>query len=175
MTQPEGFAVWITGIPASGKSTLARELVRKLKERGICPALLESDVMRAILTPEADYGRDDRDRFYRQLADIGAMLAAQGLPVIFDATANRKAYRDHARSLIRRFTEVYVQCPVDTCRQRDPKGIYAAAKRGTASNVPGIQISYEPPPSPEVTVDGTTDPRQGADAVLHYLVAVHHI
>ena len=95
-------------IPASEKSTLARELVRKLNERGIYPALLKSDVMRAILAPEADYGRDDRDRFYRQLADVGAMLTAQGLPVIFDATANRKAYRDHARSLIRRFIEVYI-------------------------------------------------------------------
>jgi adenylylsulfate kinase len=175
MTRPEGFAVWITGIPASGKSTLAQELVRKLNERGIYPAVLESDVMRAVLTPEADYGSDERDRFYRQLADIGAMLAAQGLPVIFDATANRKAYRDRARSLIRRFIEVYVQCPVETCRQRDPKGIYAAAVRGTASNVPGIQASYEPPPSPEVTVDGTTDPRQSADAILHYLVAMHNI
>jgi adenylylsulfate kinase len=103
------------------------------------------------------------------------MLTAQGIPVIFDATANRKAYRDHARSLIRRFIEVYIQCPVETCKQRDPKGIYAAAERGTASNVPGIQVSYEPPPSPEVTVDGTMNPRQDADEVLHYLVAVYNI
>lgn len=175
MTSPQGFAVWITGIPASGKSTITRELVRMLHERGIQPAVLESDVMRAVLTPAPDYGREERDRFYRQLADIGALLAQQGLPVIFDATANRQGYRDHARSLIPRFIEVYVHCPEETCRRRDPKGIYAAAVHGAASLVPGIQVPYEPPPIPEVTVDGCADPAQGADAILRQLLALRYI
>jgi adenylylsulfate kinase len=169
MSGEKGFAVWITGIPASGKSSITRELVLDLNLMGISPAVLESDSLRTILTPALTYMQDERDRFYLQLAEFGALLARQGIPVLFDATANRRAYRDHARSLIARFVEVFVNCNVDICRNRDPKGIYAAASLGSASNVPGIQAAYENPQYPEVILDCIENPSVSAKMILEHL------
>jgi adenylylsulfate kinase len=169
MSGEKGFAVWITGIPASGKSSITRELVVDLNLIGISPAVLESDSLRTVLTPTPTYRQDERDRFYLQLAEVGALLARQGIPVIFDATANRRAYRDHARNLITRFVEVFVNCTVDICRSRDPKGIYAAASLGTASNVPGIHAAYENPRYPEVTLDCSENPSVSAKRILGHL------
>lgn len=169
MKGKQGFAIWITGIPASGKSSITRELVGKLNEQGVLPAVLESDALRSILTPEPTYGPEERDRFYLQMAQIGEMLCREGIPVIFDATANRRDYRDHARSRIASFLEVLVECPLEVCRKRDPKGLYAAADQGTAMSVPGVQAPFEPPLEPDVVVDGREDPRASADAILRLL------
>lgn len=152
MTAPGNWALWITGLPASGKSTITAALLRLLKGQGTVPAVLESDTLRRILTPAATYSAEERDLFYRQMALLGAMLVKSGIPVIFDATANRRAYRDHARFLIGRFLEVYVECPLETCRARDPKGIYAAAAADTSTTVPGLHVPYEPPLSPDITI-----------------------
>jgi len=169
MKGKQGFAVWITGVPASGKSSISRELVGKLNDQGVLPAILGSDELRSILTPEPTYSTEERDRFYRQMAQIGEMLCREGIPVIFDATANRREYRDHARSRISSFLEVLVACPLELCRKRDPKGIYAAADRGKALNVPGVQTPFEPPLEPDVVVDGREDPRISADTIFRRL------
>jgi adenylylsulfate kinase len=175
MNGKEGFAVWITGIPASGKSAITRELVARMNSQGLSAAVLESDVLRTILTPEPTFSSKERDHFYLQMALFGAMLARQSIPVIFDATANRRAYRDHARTLIPCFVEVFVSCTVDICRERDPKGIYAAAARGAASNVPGMQAVYEPPLNPEVTVDCREAPLINAEKIFTQIMALRYI
>jgi adenylylsulfate kinase len=169
MKGKQGFAVWITGLPASGKSSITRELAGKLRERGVFPAVLGSDAMRMILTPEPTYDPEERDLFYRQMAQIGDMLCRDGIPVIFDATANRREYRDQARSRISSFLEVLVECPLDLCRKRDPKGIYAAADQGKATHVPGVQAPFEPPLEPDVVVDGRDDARASADTIVRRL------
>jgi adenylylsulfate kinase len=175
MNEEKGFAVWITGIPASGKSSITRELVACLNRLGISPSVLESDAMRRVLTPQPSYDQDERDRFYLQLADLGTVLAHQGLPVIFDATANRRAYRDHARTRITRFVEVFVDCTIELCVARDPKGLYQAANRGIASHVPGLQAVYEPPLTPEVTVDCRDSPSVSAERIIAYLKELRYI
>lgn len=152
-----GFAVWITGLPASGKSTLARALKAQLAEHGVNAAVLESDVIRRVLSDGPSYDPQDRDSFYRAMTYIGALLTEHAVPVIFDATANRRAYREEARRQISRFLEVYVECPLEVCMRRDPKGIYKQAREGAASNVPGVQAGYEPPQSPDVLVHGDRD------------------
>lgn len=162
----EAFAVWLTGLPASGKSAIAAALRRQLAAEGINVCVLESDVLRPILTPEAAYRDADRDRFYRQLADLGAILARQGANVIFDATANLRRYRDRARAEIPRFVEVYVECPLATCEARDPKGIYRKSREGLAANVPGVQAPYEPPAAPPTTDSLQPGPAAGA-LVVH--------
>ena len=169
MSGKEGFAIWITGIPASGKSSITRELVQKLNEQGVLPAVLESDALRSILTPAPTYASEERDRFYLQMAQIGEMLCREGLPVIFDATANRRGYRNHARARITSFLEVLVECPLEVCRKRDPKGIYLAADQGKFMSVPGVQAEYEPPLEPDVIVDGRDDPRISADTIMRRL------
>lgn len=152
----EAFAVWLTGLPASGKSAIAGALKARLAEAGLSVEVLESDAVRAQITPEPAYSREERDMFYRALAFFGSRLVARGVPVIFDATASRRAYRDLARTLIPNFVEVAVVCPLEVCRRRDPKGIYRRGEQDRGATVPGLQESYEPPLAPEVTVDTTT-------------------
>lgn len=168
----QGFAVWITGLPASGKSSLAGELALLLREQGVAVVVLESDAARKFLTPEPGYTEDERDRFYGALAEIGELIVKSGVPVIFDATASKRIYRDGARSGIPRFMEVFVDCPLEVCRKRDPKGIYARAASGAAGTVPGVQVPYEPPLRPEVTIDCRTPSAQGAEAVLRVIRAL---
>lgn len=166
-----GFAVWITGLPASGKSTIAGALVRELSSRGVNAAVLESDALRRVLTPRPTYTEEERDVFYGAMIFMGRLLAGHGVAVIFDATGHRRAYRDRARQQIVRFVEVYVDCPLDVCAARDPKGIYRRAREGAAITVPGMQVAYEPPEKPEVVVHGDREnPEEAARRVVDTLV-----
>ncbi|MGA2211741.1 MAG: adenylyl-sulfate kinase [Bryobacteraceae bacterium] len=163
------FAVWITGLPASGKSTIAAALKAQLAERDVDVVVLESDVLRKVLARDHDYKAEGRDTFYQQLGGIGALLVEQGVPVIFDATANRRAHRDRARQAIGRFIEVYVDVPLATCQARDPKGIYRSAAAGQATNVPGLQDPYEPPEAPDVLLEGGA-PGSAAQRIIQKLI-----
>jgi adenylylsulfate kinase len=169
------FAVWITGLPSSGKSTITRALVRELTSRAVNVAVLESDALRQVLTPHATYSDEERQTFYRSIAYIGSLLVSHGVPVIFDATANRRAYRAAARDAIERFIEVYVDCPLEVCMARDPKGIYRKAQSGEASTVPGVQAAYEPPAHPDVVVSGSDDGPQAARTILRTLEELGYV
>lgn len=149
------FAIWLTGLPASGKSSIVRTLKPQLESLSLPVEVLESDEVRRILTPTATYSEAERDLFYRALAFTGARLVAHGVTVIFDATATRRAYRDFGRSMIQRFIEVAVVCPLETCMQRDYKGTYQRGQRGESFTVPGLQEPYEAPLHPDVTIDTT--------------------
>lgn len=148
------FGVWITGLPASGKSTVAAKLRAQLNARGVDVAVLESDELRKILTPNPQYDSKERDTFYRQMVYVGVLLTKHGVSVIFDATANRRLYREWARQQIPKFVEVYVECPLVTCMARDPKGIYRRGHEGAAQAVPGLQAAYEAPENPEIVLHG---------------------
>ncbi len=175
MNKVQGFAVWITGLPASGKSSVTRELVKQLNVRGVPVVTLESDEMRKILTPEPTYSEEERRRFYTMLALIGERITRSGINVIFDATANKRPYRDHARRVIRKFIEAYVDCPLDVCAARDPKGIYARAAAGASSTVPGVQAPYEPPLHPDIIIDGQAPAKAGAATILDRLKQLLYI
>jgi adenylylsulfate kinase len=163
------FAVWLTGLSGSGKSAVARELVRKLHERGVDVSVLESDVMRTQLTPYPSYDDADRVFFYDSLVDLGVMLVDKGRPVVFDATANRRAYRDAARKRIARFAEVHVDTPLAVCVARDPKGLY---RNGKTTTLPGVQAAYEAPLAPEIVVHGAIGlPADGAENIAAFLAA----
>jgi adenylylsulfate kinase len=166
-TRP-AFAVWITGLPASGKSTLAAAVKAELAARGADLAVLESDELRKIFTPDAHYDEKERDAFYRQIVYVGTLLTSHGVPVLFDATANRRAYRELARRQIPRFLEVYMDTPLQTCVARDPKGIYRQARGGKASTVPGVQAQYEAPRDPDLTIHGD---RESPDAAAGKIIA----
>ena len=165
----EPCAVWLTGLPASGKSAIARELLQALHARGVAAAHLESDVLRTQLTPFPRYDEEERDFFYAALAFVGAYLVENEKSVVFDATANRRAYRDMARRAIPRFAEVFVDTPPEVCAARDPKGLYRAAREGRAQALPGPQAAYEAPLAPELVVRGTEQPAESARAILAWL------
>lgn len=166
-----GFAVWITGLPASGKSTLASALKEELESRGVHVAVLESDALRKVLTPDPRYDASERDIFYGAVAHMGKLLTDHGVPVIFDATANRRIYRDRARRAIAMFLEVLVDCPLSVCIARDPKGIYRKGREGIASEVPGLQEEYEPPERPDIVVKSDAEaPDRAARRIVNRLV-----
>jgi adenylylsulfate kinase len=160
------FAVWLTGLSGSGKSAVARELIARLHARGVDAAVLESDVLRTQLTPHPRYDALDRDFFYGALAHLGAYVVTQGRPVVFDATANRRAYRDAARAQIARFAEVLVDTPLEVCEARDTKGLYRAAREGRDLNLPGVRAPYEPPAAPEIVVHGDRGTPAASAAVI---------
>jgi adenylylsulfate kinase len=158
------FAIWITGLPASGKSVITAALVGQLQRRGIQPAVLESDVLRKSFSEQPRYDEQDREYFYASMAFIGQTLIEHGITVIFDATANKRFYRDRARRRIAQFLEVYVDTPLEVCMQRDPKGIYRRAETGQAQHVPGLQSEYEPPTNPDIVIHGETEKPEDAAA-----------
>jgi adenylylsulfate kinase len=160
------WAIWLTGPPASGKTALAREFLDVAAAEGVRAVHLESDTLRRILTPEPTYERAERDRFYRQLADLAALLVAQGFPVVVDATASRREYRDRARRQIQPFLEVLVATSQEARRARDPKGLYAMARAGGAPHLPGAGERYEEPLRPELILSGEGDVRAEAARLL---------
>ena len=171
VSKSQAFGVWLTGLPASGKSTVAAELEQHIRKLGINVTVLESDVLRKMLPMAARYDDQDREYFYSSLAFIGRVLIDHGISVIFDATANRRSYRDRAREQIERFLEIYVECPLETCMRRDPKGIYRKAREGKATDVPGLQAVYEPPEHPDLVIHGDRDdPADAAQRIVALLI-----
>ena len=161
------FALWITGLPASGKSSIVAQLLPKLQAIGIETDVLESDAVRRILTPSPSYSTEERDLFYRSLALVGSRLLAHGVNVIFDATASRRAYREFAKRLMPQLLEVSIECPLEVCMQRDKKGTYRRGLEGKSATVPGLQEPYEAPLSPDVAIDTTVvSPEKAADQIL---------
>jgi adenylylsulfate kinase len=148
-----GFAIWLTGLPSSGKTTLAHALSILLNERGIAVQILDSDELRRRLTPTPTYSAEERDWFYDIITFLAELLAANGVNVLIAATASRRAYRQAARERIGRFAEVHVECPPEVCRARDPKGLWERVDRGEITNLPGADAPYEAPDAPVARVD----------------------
>ncbi len=161
----QGIVVWITGRPASGKSTFGGLLAGLLRADGVPCALLDGDEIREALGRPAGRGREERDAFYEALARLAALLAQQGLSVIVPATAHRRAYRERARSLAPGFLEIHVATPREECERRDPKGLYALASGGAASGLPGADEPFEDPVAPDVIALDGEDERALAHAL----------
>lgn len=165
MIEP-GAIVWLTGLPSSGKSTLAARLADRLRARARAVCVLDGDEVRRALVPAPGYTPEARDAFYATLARLAALLAAQGLLVLVPATAHRRAHRAEARALApAAFIEVHVAVDLAECARRDAKGLYAAARAGANANLPGAGAAYEPPERPEVTAQGGDD-EAAIEAVL---------
>jgi len=107
-----GFVLWLTGLPSSGKSSLAGELVRLLAERGVAVQVLDSDELRQVLTPEPTYSPRERDWFYDTLGYIAALLARNGVNVVVAATGPLRQHRQAARQLIRSSSLISWKRPV---------------------------------------------------------------
>jgi len=165
------FIVWLTGLPASGKSTIAEALVRQLEARGVHCARLESDALRRVMSG-LDYSESGRDCFYETLGWIARLLVDHGVPAVIDATANRRRYRDEVRRKVENFIEVHVDTPLEVCRERDPKGLYRRSAADASNELPGSGVQYETPASPEATVSGVEDPQVAARRVVDILVGM---
>jgi adenylylsulfate kinase len=157
-----GVVMWFTGLPSSGKSTLAKQVCQELTRRGSACVVLDSDEVRGVLSPPPGFDVKGRREFYRTLAQLAAMLAAQGLIVLVPATAHRRFYRALARRLAPRFVEVFVDTPKNECRRRDTKGLYEHHVAGLA----GDSVKYERPVHPDVLAKGGSSERAVADCLV---------
>jgi bifunctional enzyme CysN/CysC len=158
-----GAVVWLTGLPASGKSTLARALERRLFGNGGSPILLDGDTLRAGLNSDLGFSPQDRSENIRRLAETAAHLARNGHIAIVAAVSPSREDRALARRVTdAAFREVYLATPAQVCESRDPKGHYAKARAGTLAAFTGIGNDYQPPAASELTID--TSARSVADA-----------
>lgn len=164
-----GLVVWVTGLPSSGKSTLAEALAAELRARGQSVSLLDGDRVRACISPTPGYDASSRDDFYTTLARLSALLAEQDQLVLVSATANLRSYRERARAISPAYFEIFVDTPLEVCRARDTKGLYAQSERGALPDVPGAGVGYERPISPEWVVAGELTP-EGLRALTSALV-----
>jgi len=168
-----GWCVWVTGLPGSGKTTIAKELLKTLREEGIHAQIVSSDMLRKFMTPNPKYTEEEREMVYGALIFTAKVLTENGINVIIDATGNRRRYRELARREIPRFMEAYVKCPLEVCVEREskraddeyaPKGIYKKAFTGESKTVPGIGVPYEESASPEVVIPSDKfNPRRCAE------------
>lgn len=171
------FSLWITGIPGSGKSTIAKELVNELKTRGIYAQILRLDEIRKVITPNPEYSEKERDIVYRALAMMAKFLYDNNINVVIDATANKREYRDLARNLMKNFYEIYIVCSIDAARNRESsrvqnlvqKNLYKKATEGKIQ-LPGINAVYEEPQHPELVINSEKlSPKEAAAAIIKLL------
>ena len=150
----KGFTVWFTGLPSSGKTTLARMLEKELKERGFSVEVLDGDEVRERLSKGLGFSKEDRDENIWRIAYVARLITNSGGVAITCAISPYRDLREKARMEIGRFIEVYVRCPVEECIRRDVKGLYKKALSGEIKNFTGISDPYEEPLNPE-TIVGT--------------------
>ncbi|MHB8567553.1 MAG: adenylyl-sulfate kinase [Nitrososphaerales archaeon] len=154
--KPEGFTIWMTGLPGSGKSTLAVLLKKKYEEEyDRFVEVLDGDEVRKGLSRDLGLSREDREEHARRVSYLAKVLARNGVISVVALISPYKSSRDNAREVIgkERFIEVYVKASLAACETRDPKGLYAKARKGEITNMTGIQDPYEMPESPDIVID----------------------
>ena len=149
---PQGFTIWFTGLPSSGKSTLARRLEEELIARGRFVEVLDGDEVRMRLTKGLGFSKEDRDENIRRIGFVSKLLGRSGAVAITATISPYREIREELRGEIENFVEVYVDCPIEKCVERDVKGLYKKALAGEIKNFTGISDPYEPPESPEITI-----------------------
>lgn len=166
----KGFTIWLTGLPSSGKTTLACLLQKKIHDLGFQVEHLDGDEVRQKLAKDLGFSKEDRDENIRRIAYVAKLLTRVGAVAITSTISPYLSLREYAREEIGNFVEVYVHCPVEVCIKRDVKGLYKKALKGEISQFTGISDPYEPPLSPEVRVEsGHDNPDDCVNAIVQKL------
>lgn len=169
-----GATVWFTGLPASGKSTIAAELEARLLSAGRSAYVLDGDNLRHGLNGDLGFSAEDRTENVRRTAEVSALLADAGVVVLVALVSPYRADRAAARAAHDRrglpFLEVHVATSLRECERRDPKGLYARARAGELSGLTGVDDPYEPPEAPDLAVGGGGEALE--DAVGRILAAL---
>ena len=147
-----GCVMWITGISSSGKSTIASLVDEKIRAMGLELENLDADEVRANLSPNLGFSEEALDENTKRLAWMAKMLSKHGVNVLVAAVSPRRRHRDRAREWCPNFLEVQLLCPLEVCRERDPKGLYARADRGEINDIAGLHRPYEEAENAEVVI-----------------------
>jgi adenylyl-sulfate kinase len=169
----QAFTLWFTGLPGSGKTTLARAVGAHLAERGIRVAALDGDEIRQYVSPNLGFSKSDRDLNVRRIGQMACLLARDGIvPIVAAVSPYRQARLDVRRALGGSFVEIYMACDLDALIARDPKGLYAKALRGEIEHFTGVSDPYEAPPSPDLTIHTENEAVETSlQRIVHHLEA----
>lgn len=151
----QGMVLWFTGLSGSGKSTIAVEVEKELYRRGRASYRLDGDNLRFGLNKDLGFTAEDREENIRRIGEVAALFADAGLITLASFISPYRAGREAAREAAgaENFKEIYVKADVETCAERDPKGLYEKAQKGEIENFTGISAPYEEPENPDLTVD----------------------
>ncbi len=169
----KGFTLWFTGLPCSGKSTLAELVAKELQQRGRLVDILDGDVVRTHLTKGLGFSKEDRDTNIRRIGYVCGLVSKHGGVAISAAISPYKNIRDEVRAGVSKdstFVEVFVNTPLEECIKRDVKGMYKKAQAGEIKNFTGIDDPYEAPANPELVIETMQEtPAQSTARILEKL------
>lgn len=155
-----GLVVWLTGLPGSGKTTIANAAAERLRAMGYRVEVLDGDWFRSHIDPEAGYTKEERMKHLVRASWVARLLARNGVIVICSFVSPYRDAREEVRKIISEeadFLEVYVKCPLEECIRRDPKGLYRKALTGEIKHFTGVSDPYEEPLSPDLVLDTVKD------------------
>jgi adenylylsulfate kinase len=167
-----GVTVWLTGLPASGKSTIATLVDGVLTERGVHCAVLDGDNVRFGLNSDLGFSPEDRNENIRRVGEVAKLFTQAGIVNLVAFISPYRHDRDRSRQIQepRDFIEAYVECPLDVCESRDPKGLYARARAGQIPEFTGVSAPYESPLRPELVLHTNREtPHESAERVVALL------
>jgi adenylylsulfate kinase len=173
-----GIVVWFTGLPSSGKSTVANVLDGKLHERGCNSFVLDGDNIRHGLNKNLGFSPEDREENIRRIGEVAKLFADAGMIAIAAFISPYRKDRDRNRALLQsgEFIEIFMDTPIDVCEVRDPKGMYKKAREGQVKEFTGISAPYEAPLKPEIVLRADLkDPEELADEVIAHLEKAGHV
>ena len=157
MSNGKGFTIWLTGLSGAGKTTLATEMARELRARGVSVEVLDGDQVRTNLSKGLGFSKEDRDTNIRRIGYVCRLLSRNGVAAIAAAISPYREARDEVRRLVEQdgaeFLEVFVTCPIDVLAERDVKGLYKKALAGEIKGFTGVDDPYEEPLAPDVIIE----------------------
>ncbi len=174
LNQHESCIVWFTGLSGSGKSTLANGVEQKLFEKGIRTYVLDGDNIRYGLNNNVDFSNEGRKENIRRIGEVAKLFVDAGIVVLTAFISPFREDRDRVRSLVRQeeFVEVFVDCPLEVCEQRDVKGLYKKARAGEIPDFTGISSPFEAPLNPELTIKtGNTTVAEATDHITSFILS----
>jgi len=172
LLKQKGVLVWLTGLPSSGKSTIAFTAEHILVERGHLAYVLDGDNIRHGLNKNLGFSAEDREENIRRIGEVGKLFADGGIVTLSSFVSPYRADRDNVRALMAEgdFIEVFIDTPLELCEERDPKGLYKKARTGEIPNFTGISDPYEAPTNAELVIP-TADctPQEAAERIIALL------
>jgi adenylyl-sulfate kinase len=170
LCEKKGVTVWMTGLSGAGKTAVAKLVEQELRERGLRVERLDGDIVRKSLTRDLGFSKEDRDKNIERVTFVAKLLTRNGVVVICSFISPYRKRRARTRQEIGEFVEVYVDCPVEVCAERDVKGLYRKAFAGEIQNFTGVSDPYEAPQDPElVCYTAQETPVESAGKVIRYL------
>ena len=170
MCNNKGFTLWLTGLPCSGKTTVADGVAKKLRAMGLKVERLDGDIVRQGLTRDLGFSKEDRDINIERVTFVAKLLSRNGIAAIVSFVSPYREKRRQARTETMNFVEVYLKCPVDVCQKRDTRGMYKKALAGEIKDFTGISDPYEEPENPEIILETDKEtPRESIDKVIKRL------